>query len=229
MLLAILPLALRGRLGRAGNRLVLGGLGLVGLAAVGGLVWVVVNAGGDPRQAARALFHGIGKSSFTWRLARIEEQVSTLSAHPLLGKGTADWSGLGADGTFVDPVAVSLWILSAGMYGAIGLAAVAAVLHLPLVAAVARLRHLDWDRSRCSGISAAVAILAVSVADLTMNSCLLLPVLIAAGGLTSWSFGPPRGQTASTPPPTKQQDELFRTLGWLTPEDLARGGRPRGN
>jgi hypothetical protein len=229
MLLALLPLALRGHLGRVGRGLVLGGIGLIGLAALGGVAWVVVNSGGNPRQAARSLFHGVGKSSFTWRMARIEEQVPNLAAHPLLGRGTADWSGLTPDGTFSDPVAVSLWVLAAGMYGAIGLAAVVGVLHLPLAAAVARLRHLDWDGPRCGGISAAVAILAVSIADLTMNSCLLMPVLIAAGGLASWAFGPTRGQASPPPTPTIDQSELFRTLGWLTPEDLARGGRPRGD
>ncbi|WZP00854.1 hypothetical protein EP7_002509 [Isosphaeraceae bacterium EP7] len=229
MLLALLPLAVRGRLGHAGKGLVLGGVGLVGLAVLGALAWVAINAGGDPRQAARSLFHGLGKSSFTWRLARIQEQFPTLAAHPLLGRGVADWSGLTPDGTFLDPIAVSLWVLAAGMYGALGLATVAVALHLPLAGAAARLRRLAWDGPQWGGVSAAVAVLAVSVADLAMNSGLLLPVLIAAGGLTSWAFGPAHVQAEPRSTLNDNQARLARTLSWLSPESLAQGGRPPGN
>ncbi|WP_435015741.1 hypothetical protein TA3x_003292 [Tundrisphaera sp. TA3] len=191
LLLGLAPLSFRGRLGTAGRRLIQVGLILIGVAVLGAGIWIAAKSGGNPREATRTLFHGIGKASFTWRLARIADDFPQILRHPLLGWCRPDWSGRRPDGTFEDPIAISVWIHAAGMYGAVGWASCIGACLVPLLAAVNRLRRLDWGRAEWGGISASTAILAVNVADLSMNSILILPVLIASGGLASWGLGMP--------------------------------------
>ena len=144
--------------------------------------WVVAAGGpAGARQQVRGVFHGIGKSSFTWRLARVEEHAARIAQRPVLGWGQPDWSQRTADGTFTDPVALSLWLLTAGMFGLVGVTAAAGLLIPPVRAGVTG----DRGDRLLAGV-----LIGVSVADSAFNSVLLLPVLVAAGGLA--------GRTRST-------------------------------
>lgn len=186
MLVALVPV-IPIRLG-AGRRLPLRGLAIaltvvaVGVASVG--VLAVSRPGG--REQVRSMFRGLGKSSFTWRLARLEEHWPQLAERPLIGWGRADWSRLTTDGTFADPVALSLGFLAAGQLGLVGALALAGVLFLPILGALRRLGRLDWWSPPWGHVALATALLALNVADLAMNSSVLLPMLLASGGLTTW-------------------------------------------
>ena len=147
MLIALTPLIAVRRPGGYGRWLIVAGvvLAIAAVAVVG--AWAIMVGAGGVRDQFRAIFHGIGKSSFTWRLARIVENLPRLAERPILGWGRADWSRLTPDGTFPDPITLSFWFLVSGMYGAFGLLASAALLLLPIAASanappIPRPRHL---------------------------------------------------------------------------------------
>lgn len=189
MVLALVPLAWRGRIGRPGRAAVGLAVGVLAFLAVAAVGWIAVRSGGDPKAAARALFHGVGKSSFTFRLARIADDLPRIAERPALGWGRADWSGM-PGGTFVDPIARGVWYLAAGMFGAAGLAASLGVILVPLARGARRLARVDWAGPEWGGAAAALAVLAVHAADLPMNSLLILPVLVIAGGLNAPGTAP---------------------------------------
>ena len=142
---------------------------------------------GDLRERVRGAFTGMGKGSFTWRLARYEEFLPKALQRPLLGWGLADWPST-AWTVLVDPVGLSLWFLTFGTYGAAGLLASFALVALPVAEVVKWLPLRAWLNPGCAGVTLAAALLAVNAADATLNSVLLLPVLACAGGLNSWAL-----------------------------------------
>jgi hypothetical protein len=164
-------------------------IGLASLVLVGGAVtaWRVGSGGGAGlRDSVRSAFIGVGKSSFTWRLARSGDVLPRVAERPLLGWARADWSAAPGH-TFFNPVNLGLWLLVLGMYGVAGLTVVALVLALPVVEVVKWLPLRSWLNPACSGVTLAAVLLAMNAADAALNSTLILPVLAGAGGLASWS------------------------------------------
>lgn len=172
LLLGLPVLLLAGRVRLAVDRRVLLGVGAV--AVVAGVA-LITAAGGPLRSQARGLFRGIGKESFTWRLARYEDFLPEAARRPLIGHARADWSPA-PGGRFVDPAALGLWMLAFGMYGAAGSLAALAALPVPAARALAR-------RSPALPELAAAVLLAMNAGDLLFNSTLILPLLALAGGL----------------------------------------------
>ncbi len=144
--------------------------------------------GAGLREQARSFFLGIGKGSFTWRLARYQDLFATAAAHPVLGWGRPDWPLWGQADALACPVSLGFWLFALGMYGIVGLAAATLVLVLPLVEVWKWLPARSWLNASCSGVTLAAVLLAVSLADSLFNSILLLPILAGAGGLNSWSL-----------------------------------------
>jgi hypothetical protein len=136
----------------------------------------------------------IGKGSFGWRLEQDERHINTALEEPILGYGQWNWWGkqlyfATTEGWQKDhPIGRpwGLWLLTFGMYGAVGLLALEALLLIPALRAVwfplarsdvgyTNMRHM---------LSAAVFISAV---DSLLNSALILPLLLVIGGMTLWS------------------------------------------
>jgi hypothetical protein len=164
------------------------GAAVLALAVAGS---VAVAAAGDPggsglRGKVRGLFHGIGKSSFTWRLARSQENLPRIAERPVLGWGRADWSA-GAGGTFFNPVNLGLWLLVSGMFGAVGLIAAGATLLVPVAEVLRRLPIAAWTAPGSAAVALAAVLLVVVAFDALFNSVVLLPLLAGAGGIHSWS------------------------------------------
>ncbi|WP_165226873.1 O-antigen ligase family protein [Aquisphaera insulae] len=151
---------------------------------------LVVRSGGPGalRNNVRGFFVGLGKTSFTWRLARVAEHLEAIRERPILGHGLADWSPMTPDGRFIAPVSIAYPLMEAGFHGVIAALASMAVLAAPIVLAARRLARSGRANA---AVAAAVAILAINLADLFLNSCLLPPILVAAGGLTAWSTSEP--------------------------------------
>jgi len=143
-------------------------------------------AEGGLRGRVRDAFRGAGKGSFNWRLARSGEHLARVAERPVLGWGRADWSAA-PGGEFVNPVNLGLWLLAAGMYGAVGLAASTLVLTLPVVEVLKWLPPRSWLNPGCSAVALAAVLLAVNAVDSLLNSVYLLPVLAGAGGINTWS------------------------------------------
>jgi hypothetical protein len=146
------------------------------------------------RGKVRGVFRDLGKTSFTWRLARAEENLGRIAERPVLGWGRPDWSAAD-DGPFFDPAALSLWLMASGMFGAIGLICSTAVLLVPVGIVLWRLPATDWARDPCVAIGLTAALLLVNALDSLLNSVLLLPLLAGAGGINSWSATSARGES----------------------------------
>lgn len=183
-----------------------GGLAAL-LAVVGGLGLAMVARAGGPqglRVWLRGVFRSWGKSSFTWRLARVEEHFETLAQRPVLGWGRADWSHLGAEGRFVNPVNLSYFFVEAGAHGVIGALGAAGLMMAPVVRAWSYQRRMDWEELPESAVILASVLVAINLVDLMQNSVLLLPVLVAAGGLVTWA-----------PPNFRERGQAKPAWDWL--------------
>ena len=188
LLLCLAPLVLRGRIRGISRSILIAVFASLGIAILLVFTWVLFRSGGDPRTAFRNVFVFLGKKSFTWRLARLEENIMQATLHPILGWGQANWSSVGQQGHFTDPVAISLWILGLGMYGLVGFLALTATLFTPVVATILKLWMRVWDRPTLGYVTTALVLFTMNILDLAMNSCFLLPMMLIAGGLNSWSF-----------------------------------------
>jgi len=120
----------------------------------------------------------VGRHSLIWRLARDEGHMAVALKTPLLGSGEWNWWRNG------DTRPWSLWMLIFGMYGITGLAAFASLLFLPVMRA-------SWSPPggigpRATQLRLAVAALVLMVAcDNLLNSVMILPYLLAMGGMAS--------------------------------------------
>jgi hypothetical protein len=133
------------------------------------------------RLGVGGFFKGMGKSSFTWRMARTGDYLPIVLQHPWLGWARADWRPKGLP--FVNPVNLPLWLLVPGMYGLVGLAALAATWLVPLARAV-RAGHLrSWFQPSRGATGALVAVVAINALDSFSNSVVILPILAAVGAL----------------------------------------------
>lgn len=170
------------------------------LVLVGATAVLAVEAGDTAglRGKVRGVFREIGKGSFTWRLARSEENLARIAQRPALGWGRADWSAAG-DGTFVNPVNVGFWLPALGMFGAVGLTCSAATLLLPVAEVIRKLPASAWIRGPCSAVALTAILLVVVAVDSLLNSLLLLPMLAGAGGINTWSAGIDRKRPTDRP------------------------------
>jgi hypothetical protein len=120
----------------------------------------------------------IGRQSFAWRIARDESHIAMALRNPLLGSGQWDW-WQGRDSR-----PWSLWLLVFGMYGAVGLIAFGAIVFLPLI-------HSGWspvvgnDRDDSDLRRTMIALILLVALDNLLNGAMILPYLLAMGGLAS--------------------------------------------
>jgi hypothetical protein len=167
------------------------GILLLALAVASAVVAAERANWGALRVKVREVFHSIGKSSFTWRLARSEEDLDRVAERPLLGWGRPDWSAA-PDGKFVNPVNLGLWLTTLGSYGIIGLTCMTAVLLLPVAQVLRKLPLSQWTSGSRSAIALTALLLVIAAIDSLLNSVLLLPLLAGAGGIHTWSAGTDR-------------------------------------
>jgi hypothetical protein len=162
-------------------------LAVVAIVTVAAAVGLALAAEtGVLRQSVRRVFSQSGKSSFTWRLARAEENLPRIAERPVLGWSRADWSAR-PGGTFDNPVNIGLPVLAAGMFGMIGLTAVIGVFLSPVIEVGRWLPLRAWSNPRCSPVTLVALLLLISLADALLNSTVVLPVIAGAGGLNTWS------------------------------------------
>ncbi len=130
--------------------------------------------------SAAHLLKKAGRGSFGWRLSQDERYLEYALQTPVLGTGEWDWW----KGTSSRPW--GLWMLTFGMYGVIGLLALESLLLLPVARAVCSPRAgSSLDAYRLQFIFAAAILL--STIDSLLNSAVILPLLLAVGGLSTWA------------------------------------------
>jgi hypothetical protein len=120
----------------------------------------------------------IGRGSFGWRLGRDEAQARIALRTPILGSGRWDWW---LDGG-VRPW--DLWLLSFGMYGLVGLAALVWMMTASIVrpiwfAPTSASQQFSWL------LTALAAIVLINALDALLNGAFLLPYVLLIGGLSS--------------------------------------------
>jgi hypothetical protein len=129
------------------------------------------------RSAASSLKR-IQRGSFGWRLSQDEKYVGLALEKPLLGSGEWDWWKGGSTRPW------GLWLLTFGMYGLAGLIALECVQLFP-VARILWSPHPNSDSSTFDLRSALAAAILMSAIDNLLNGSMILPLLLAIGGLSS--------------------------------------------
>lgn len=121
----------------------------------------------------------IGRGSFGWRLGQDERHVGIALERPVLGYGEWDWWRRGTLRPW------GLWLLGFGMFGTLGLLALETLQFVPVIRAI-------WFPVARSDIEylnlrhALAAAILISAADNLLNSCMILPLLIIIGGMSTW-------------------------------------------
>jgi hypothetical protein len=164
----------------------------------------------DPgfRAQVRGAFQSVGRGSFTWRLARYEEQFRRVAQRPILGWSRPDWSA-SPDHPDVDPISTGLWFHTLGRFGLLGLACSTAVLLGPVVRVLRRLPARSWHTPAGSVPLLTALLLAINLADSLLNSMWILPLVAGAGGLSSWQ----PGAGGADPPPHAPAWKYDRVTG----------------
>jgi hypothetical protein len=122
----------------------------------------------------------IGRQSFAWRIARDESHIAMALRNPLLGSGQWNW-WQGEDSR-----PWSLWLLVFGMYGLVGLTAFGSIMFLPIIRSVwATVDGDDRDDSDIRVRRTLVALILMVALDNLLNGAMILPYLLAMGGLAS--------------------------------------------
>jgi hypothetical protein len=122
----------------------------------------------------------IKRGSLTWRMEQDEQHVGAALANPVLGSGAWDWWREGRERPW------GLWLLSFGMYGAIGLLALECLQLVP----VARVVWFPMARSDIQAFNlrhALAAAILMSAIDNLLNSSMILPLLLVIGGMSTWT------------------------------------------
>lgn len=131
-----------------------------------------------------------GRHSLVWRLARDEGHMAVALKTPILGSGEWNWWRNG------DTRPWSLWLLIFGMYGIVGLGAFTCILFLPVMRA-------SWSPPEGVGPRAAqlrlalAGLILMAAFDDLLNSAMILPYVLAMGGMASRSMS--RRATAARP------------------------------
>lgn len=123
----------------------------------------------------------VGRHSLVWRLARDEGHMAVALKTPILGSGEWNWWRNG------DSRPWSLWLLIFGMYGIVGLGSFGAILFLPVLRASWSPPAGIGPRATQLRLAIAAVILMVAFDDL-LNSAMILPYLLAMGGMASGSM-----------------------------------------
>jgi hypothetical protein len=122
----------------------------------------------------------IKRGSLGWRLEQDERHVGVALASPVLGSGEWDWWRNGRGRPW------SLWLLTFGMYGAVGLISLECLQLLP----VARVVWFPLARSDIQAFNlrhALAAAILMSAIDNLLNSSIILPLLLVIGGMSTWT------------------------------------------
>lgn len=156
------------------------------LSNVISLRWMVDNT--RPAREVEMFFYRIGRQSFTWRLAQDERHVRTALERPITGWGRWDWWRNGENRPW------GLWLLAYGMYGGVGLAALETLQLLPVVksAWVGEMHGEVQDESSMEGGGVSPdlriafgAVLLLTAIDNLLNSGMILPFVLAIGGMSA--------------------------------------------
>jgi hypothetical protein len=118
----------------------------------------------------------LGRGSFGWRLSQDEKHVGDALEAPILGSGEWDWWKASSSRPW------SLWLLTFGMYGIVGLYALEGLQFIP----VARILWSPLARSETDGPDlrrALGAVILMSALDNLLNGSMILPILLLIGGL----------------------------------------------
>lgn len=136
----------------------------------------------EQNPAVRATAHflrTIKRGSLGWRFEEDKEHVGTALETSMLGSGEWDWWRGGTARPW------GLWLLTFGMYGAVGLAALECLQLLP----VARAVWFPVARSDIQALNlrhALGAAILMSAIDNLLNSAMILPLLLVIGGMSTW-------------------------------------------
>jgi uncharacterized membrane protein YGL010W len=120
----------------------------------------------------------LGRGSFGWRLSQDEKHVDDALEAPILGSGEWDWWKASSSRPW------SLWLLTFGMYGIVGLYALEGLQFIP----VARILWSPLARSETDGPDlrrALATVILMSALDNLLNGSMILPVLLLIGGLST--------------------------------------------
>jgi hypothetical protein len=121
---------------------------------------------------------GLGRKSLGWRLGRDETQAAIALRKPTLGFGTWDWWQRGGTRPW------DLWLLIFGMYGALGVLAIALLFSFPIVRA-AYFSMPGAAPELSSLLTALATLILMSALDSLLNGAFLLPYLLIVGGLSA--------------------------------------------
>jgi hypothetical protein len=120
----------------------------------------------------------IRRGSFGWRLSQDEKYVGLALEQPLLGYGEWDWWKGGSTRPW------GLWLLTFGMYGLLGLAALECIQLVP-VARILWPPDANSDPSTLDLRKALAGAILMSAIDNLLNGSMILPLLLAVGGLSA--------------------------------------------
>jgi hypothetical protein len=116
------------------------------------------------------LVRGLGRGSFTWRIARDQTGLAVLSEQAVLGTGHWDWWRESGQRPW------SLVLLIAGQFGVVGL-----LLAFGVFGAACLRPVLSLERNAAP----IIAIVCMSVGDALLNSFFFYPAILAAGALAN--------------------------------------------
>ncbi len=135
---------------------------------------------------AAQFLQSAGRSSLGWRMVVDERHIKTALAHVFTGNGEWNWWRDGNERPW------GLWLLILGMYGVTALAAVYALLTLPLALLPRQLPARCWKSEHPSAAALAM-LMAMTGVDSLLNGALFLPVLLATSALLGAGL-PQRGR-----------------------------------
>lgn len=116
-----------------------------------------------------------GRGSLTWRIARDQNALPIIRAHPIVGGGRWDWW---------KPIGERPWdlpLMLIGQFGLVGLLLVYGALIVPIIYVLSQRSRLMTDRLHPAPALAIIVLMAV--ADSLSNSFFFYPALLAAGAL----------------------------------------------
>jgi hypothetical protein len=128
------------------------------------------------------LLKKLGRGSFGWRLSQDEKHVGTALKTPILGSGEWDWWKVRSSRPW------SLWLLTFGMYGIVGLFALEGLQFIPVARIIwSPIASLDTDGSDLRRALATVILM--SALDNLLNGSMILPIVLLIGGLSTTRRG----------------------------------------
>lgn len=152
-------------------------------ALAGALYWsgkIPVRAIAENTAVGREIVHfarATGRGSLTWRIARDQNALPVIRAHPIVGNGRWDWW---------KPIGERPWdlpLMLIGQFGLVGLLLAYGSLIVPIIYALAQRPRIIADRLQPA--PALTIIVLMAIADSLSNSFVFYPALLAAGALAA--------------------------------------------